>query len=177
MAATKASKKKRAPEDEGRGKIKRRKVGEPSKVPSTPIVEAASSKSSWNEGVRGLAPEATVMQGVPEATLEIREEVPPVIAPTEPTPKARGVPSPRVPTGPGHGPRIRSSDKDKGATDPAHGSMRRAPSGSSRSSGDRSAPGIGQGALDEGFLRAFHSRLRGKNWDMKALMKGDDSVL
>ena len=50
MATAKASKKKKAPKDEGRGGEKKRRVGEPSKGPSVPIVDVASSRSSGDGG-------------------------------------------------------------------------------------------------------------------------------
>ena len=49
LAVAKASKKK-APEDEGRGGEKKRRVGEPPKGPSVPVVDVASSRSSGDGG-------------------------------------------------------------------------------------------------------------------------------
>ena len=175
LVAAKASKKKKAPKDEGRGGEKKRRVGEPPKGPSILIVDVASSRSSGDGGTQDLAPEQT--QRVLGIAPEAREGVPPASAPTEAAPPAREASSSRIPTGSTHSPRIQSSDKGKRPIDSAQGSIRKAPSASSRSSGGQSAPGVGQGASGGGPSRVFLSRSREENWEMKALLKGDDSVL
>ena len=175
MATAKASKKKKAPEDEGRGGEKKRRVGDPPKGPSVPVVDVASSRSSGDGGAQDLAPEQTQRDlcVAPEA----REGVPPASTPTRAAPPAREASSPRIPAGSTHSLRIQSGDKGKRPIDSAQGSIRKAPSASSWSSGGQSAPRVGQGASGGGPSRVFHFRPRGENWELKALLKGDDSVL
>ena len=113
LAAAKASKKKKVPEDEGWGREKKRRVGDPPKGPSVPIVEVASLRSSGDRGAQDLAPGQTTTQGVSNVTPEAREGVPLASAPAEAAPPAREATSPRIPTRSTHSPRIRSDDKGK----------------------------------------------------------------
>ena len=89
LAVAKASKKKKAPKDEGRDEEKRWRVGEPPKGPSAQIVEVASSRSSGGGGAEEPAPELTVTQGVLDVNPKAREGVLPAPAPTEVAPLAR----------------------------------------------------------------------------------------
>ena len=117
MAAAKASKKKKASEEEGRGIEKKGRVGETPKGPSAQIVEVASSRSSRGGGAQEPAPELTVTQGVHDITPEAREGFPPAPALIQVAPPVREASSLRIPIGASRGPRTQSVDRGKGLAD------------------------------------------------------------